>query len=123
MQMNDESDADLRKRFRELREQDGTPTPDFDHVLTRASPRSRRSRPGTLGIAGGFVLMTAVGFFLFLRPPETSTDALAVSLPPWPRQTDFLLAAGSDPSQQVSWSPSPTSGLGQPSFSRYPEAR
>lgn len=121
--MRADSDADLRERFRELREHDNLAAPAFESVLMHASARMRHGWSRLVWTAAGFTLTAVVGFVLILRPPSTELDTAAVTLPPWPTQTDFLMASMSDPSQRLTWSPSPTSGLGQPSFNRYQESR
>jgi hypothetical protein len=121
--MNADADADLHKRFRELREHDGAAAPAFESVLLHASTRTQHGPSRLAWTAGGLALATAVGLFLILRPPTLAFDAEAAALPAWPSQTDFLLAGAGDSSQRLSWSPSPTSVLGQPSFNRYREDR
>jgi hypothetical protein len=121
--MNADADADLRERFRELREHDGQAAPAFESVLLHTSARARHGPSRLVWTTGGFALATAVGLFLILRAPEPALDAAAAALPAWPSQTDFLLAGAGDSSQRLSWSPSPTSVLGQPSFNRYREER
>jgi hypothetical protein len=116
-------DADLRERFRELREQDGTATPALDNVLLRAGAQAQRGKPRAAWMAGGFAAVVMIGLVLFLRPPVPSPIAEAAAMPAWPRHTDFLLAGASDSSQRLNWSPSPTSGLGQPTFSHHRESR
>jgi hypothetical protein len=96
-------------------------------VMGRPPARARRGWSPLAWSAGGFALALTVGWLLVVRPPtavsDPAPDALLAALPAWPTHTDFLLADGSDPSQRFNWSPSPTSGLGQPTFSRIPEVR
>jgi hypothetical protein len=121
--VNSGTDADLRERFRDLREHDGVAAPAFASVLTRASAPMRRGRSRLAWTAAGFAMAAVAGVFLILRPPDAGLDFAVVALPPWPTQTDSLMASVSDSSQFLTWSPSPTSMLGQPSFNRYQESR
>ena len=121
--MSAESDADLREQFRGLREYDNAAAPTFESVLMRAPVHLRHGWSKLAWSAGGFALAAVVGFFLIQRPSETALDAMALALPPWPTRTDFLRESASDSSRRLTWSPSPTSGLGQPSFNRYQESR
>ena len=119
--MSADTDADLRERFRELREHDCAAAPAFESVLPLAPAGALRSRPGLAWTAGGFALAAVAGLFLILRLPPTALDVAAFALPAWPSPTAFLLAGAGDSSRHLSWAPSPTSGLGQPSFNRYRE--
>ena len=125
--MRTDSDADLRERFRELREHDFAAAPAFESVRlyaptpTPTPARARRSRPGLAWTAGGFALTAAMGFFLILRPPAPALDVTAAALPAWQSHTEFLLAGTGDSLQRLSWAPSPTSGLARPSFNHYRE--
>jgi hypothetical protein len=121
--MNTDSDADLREQFRDLQEHDSLSVPAFESVLVRTPTRKRNAWPRRAWAAGGLAAVAAVGLLLMIRPPAPELDTAAVALPPWPTQTDSLMASASDPAQGLAWSPSPTSGLGQPSFNRYQESR
>ena len=119
--MRHDADADLRERFSELREHDRSAMPVFDKVALQASTRGLQIRPVLAWTAGGFALAAAVGLFPLLRAPTTELDAAAVAMPAWQSQTDFLLANAGDSLQRLSWTSSPTSGLGHLTFNHYLE--
>ena len=123
--MRTDADADLRERFRELREHDCAAVPAFESVRlytpTPTPAPALRRRPGLAWTAGGFALAAAMGLFLILRPPTIALDVTAAALPAWQSQTDFLLAGTGDSLQRLSWAPLPTSGLARPSFNHYRE--
>lgn len=119
--MRTDADADLRERFRELREHDYAAVPTLESVLPHAPASAPRGGPGLAWSAGVFALAAAVGLYLILRPPTTALYVAAVALPAWQSQTDFLLAGAGDSLQRLSWAPSPTSGLARPSFTHYRE--
>ena len=114
--MRHDTDADLRERFSELREHDGTAVPAFERVASQSSARRSRIRPALAWAAGGFALAFAAGLFPLLRLPTTTPLVAAVAMPAWPSQTDFLLANADDSLQRLSWTSSPTSGLGHLTF-------
>ncbi len=121
--MRTDTDADLRKLFRELRADDDAAIPAFESLSTRAPAPARvlRMWPRLAWTAGGFALTTAAGLWLMLRPP--AFDVTAAALPAWQTPTDSLLAGAGDPLQHLSWATLPTVELGRPSFSRYREDR
>jgi hypothetical protein len=114
-------DADLREWFQGMREHDCAAAPAFESILPHAPARALRGGPRLAWTAGGFALVATAGLFLILRLPTTPLDSAAVALPAWQSPTDFLLAGVGDSLQRLSWAPSPTSVLSQPSFNRYRE--
>ena len=121
--MRTDPDADLREWFQGMREHDCAAAPAFESILPHAPAQALRGGPGLAWTVGGFALVAAAGLFLILRPLTTPLDSAAVALPAWQSPTDFLLTRADGSLQRLSWAPSPTSELGQPSFNRYREDR
>jgi hypothetical protein len=122
--MTSDSDADLREQFQVLRESDHAAVPAFESILSRAPGRTLRGGRGLAWAAGGalvVVVVAAAEMFLMLQRPTVEPDAVA--LPAWRSPTDFLLADAAGSVQRLSWTPSPISGLGQPSFNSEQEKR
>ncbi|MEO8755468.1 MAG: hypothetical protein ABI624_22630 [Casimicrobiaceae bacterium] len=113
--MRPDPDADLRAWFQEVREHDSVAAPAFEGMLPHPPRHASRGRQRLAWTAGGVALATAAGLFLLLRPPAAN-DVAAVALPAFRSPTDFLLAGAGASLQHLSWTPSPTSGLGQASF-------
>ena len=122
MRSETDPDAGLRERFGALRERDRAAAPAFERMITPPASRIRSSRSRLAWTAGGFALASVVGALLLLRPPPP-LDAAVATLPAWPTQTAFLLADAGESSRRLAWTPSPTSGLGQPTFTRIEEKR
>jgi len=115
-------DAELRERFGALRERDAALAPAFARMTADPTPHPRRdsARPAW---AGAFALAIAVGMFAAMGRHAPQSDADAVALPAWPKNTAFLLADAGDAARGLAWTASPTSGLGRSAFTRYEENR
>ena len=109
-------DGDLRSCFRELRERDVAATPALSSMLVSKRSGRRWSRLA-FGTAA-FALAAVAGMSALLATLPTAFEPASVALPPWPTETSSLLSTMS----VAPWS-SPTSVLGQPSFSHYRESR
>ncbi len=126
--MKTDTDTDLDKWFQGLQDQDRAAAPAFESLLARApaaraSARKSRSRGAPAWAAGGFALLATAGLFLILQRPANVPDASTVALPAWQSPTDFLLASPDNSLRRLSWTPTPTSGLDQPTLIRTQENR
>jgi len=111
--MSADPDKDLLERFGRLREQDRAATPAFESVMrpTRVRPPAQARH---IWVMRGLVVAGVLVLVLLLRPP--AHDAPAVATAAWHSPTDFLLAQASGSMQNLSQAPTPTAGLGPPSF-------
>ena len=110
--MSIDRDADLRGRFAGLRDHDHASAPSFGSVLARrAVPRRSWS-----SVAAGAAALAIVSFVAVRAwsPKDTAAGA-AAPLPPWPTQTDSLLAGAGADALHDGWLRSPTSRLGSTS--------
>ena len=124
--MRNDPDTDLRERFQALRENDRAAAPAFESILSRAPGRMLRSGRGLAWAAGGALVVAVVAaaeLLLMQQRPAIELNTSAVALPQWRSPTDFLLADATGSVQRLSWAPSPSAGLGQPSFNPERENR
>ncbi len=117
---NTPADADLRERFRELREHDDAAVPEFEFAPAPAPARHPHARrilvAGLAWAAVGLMATVALTTWLMLAPPPAAPDLAAVALPAWRTPTDSLLASTGAPVRRLAWSTLPTDELGRPSF-------
>lgn len=122
---HDPADADLHARFSALRKHDEALAPPFTATLARTRPQPPKPRPQPAwryGVAAGALAAVLLTWFQAPAPhPQAEPDpALPLA---WPVPTDGLLNRGSAQADALAWGSLPTTALGQPSFSRYPEDR
>lgn len=119
--MSDERDARLRAHFARLREHDQANVPALAAVLARRRDERTGDRRHYRPLAFGAAALAIIAALVLVRiapRPDAALESDTFALPPWPAQTDSLLAIAGTLAMPPAWTAFPTSRLGAPSLDR-----